>query len=77
MASRFSPGALLLARAGTSAADVARHVGKTPAAVSNWLTGLRRPPSQLFEAVSDLAGEDAAERLQDLLERRRRELSRA
>lgn len=67
MASFFSPGALLLARAGTSAAEVARLVDKTPAAVSNWLTGLRRPPSEFFDAVSDLAGKDAAVRLEELL----------
>lgn len=64
---RFSFGACLLTLTGVSAADVAARMGVTPAAVSNYLNGLRRPPAAFFDAVRDVAGEPMARQFAAML----------
>jgi len=50
---RFSPRALLLARAGPSVAGVARTaMDLTPPAVSNDLAGVRLTPTSFFQAAA-------------------------
>ena len=64
---KFSPAGLVLAEAGVSQAEVATALGVTAPAVSNYMTGARRAPSSLFDVVRDLAGDEAVDRLTQLL----------
>jgi len=65
-----SPAALELHRAGVTVQDVADRLGLSRPAVSQYLSGKRRPHPRLLEAVAALAGEPTARRVARLVKAR-------
>lgn len=65
--SRYSPGALALARVGITQGSIASRLGVSAVSVSRYLSGKLRPHPQLVAAIRTLGGPDLADEIANLL----------
>lgn len=64
---RFSIPTLRLAEAGVTLNTVAKALGVTPQAVSNYLAGVRQPHPSLIPVIRALAGDKVADEIAEYL----------